>query len=435
VNPITGGVSSSEALRVWIRVAVQSFGGPAGQIAVIHRIVVDEQGWLDEQRFLHALSYCMLLPGPEAQQLATYVGWLTRGVRGGLVAGCLFIAPGFFSILVLSTLYAVYRDVSVVAGMFWGLKPAVIAIVLEAVVRLRKRALTGSFSLVLALLAFVAIFVFGVPFPVIVFGAAALGWAFARYQASPPSPNDIARGQDVAAPSIRSTIRTAAIWLALWTVPVGVLAMALSPQHVLVRESVFFSKTAVVTFGGAYAVLAYVAQQAVDVFGWLGPGEMLDGLGMAETTPGPLIQVVQFVGFMGAFRNAGEFNPLLFGLLGSVVTTWVTFVPCFLFIFVGAPYVEHLRNNPSLNAALRGITAAVVGVVLNLAVWFSLHTLFGDVRALEVWRAALLYPLPSSVDLGAVAITVAAIAATFWFRLGMLTTLGGAAVIGILVHV
>lgn len=429
-------VPPREALRVWVRVAVQSFGGPAGQIAVVHRLVVDEKGWLSERRFLHALSYCMLLPGPEAQQLAIYVGWLLHGVRGGLIAGTLFVLPGFVSILILSVLYAGYGDVGLIAGLFFGLKPAVLAVVFEAVARLRRRALTERSGLALAAAAFVAIFAFGVPFPLIVIGAALAGM-IPRFVGGPGvPPHATGPGDDEAAPrpSARAAVRTALVWSAIWLVPLGALLVALGREHVFVQEGVFFSRTAVVTFGGAYAVLSYVAQQAVEVHGWLEPGEMLDGLGMAETTPGPLIQVVQFVGFLGAYRNAGALDPMAAGAIGAAVTTWVTFAPCFLFIFVGAPWVEHLRQNRTLNAALRGIMAAVVGVVLNLAVWFSLHTLFGEVRTLETWGARLLIPTAGTLDVRALLIAVGAMVAMLRFRVGMLPTLGAAAMVGMVLH-
>jgi len=428
-------VSPREAFRLWVKVAVHSFGGPAGQIAVIHRLVVDEKRWLSEPRFLHALSYCMLLPGPEAQQLATYVGWLLHGVRGGLVAGGLFILPGFLAILLLSVLYAGFREVGIVTGLFFGLKPAVIAVVVEAVVRLRRRALTDTVDLVIAAAAFVAIFAFDAPFPLIILGAALAGVADQRLHrngGAPPAP--LPEITPAARPSYAAAGRTAVLWLAVWLVPLGVLAVALDPGHVFVQVGAFFSKAAVVTFGGAYAVLAYVAQQAVDTYRWLAPGEMLDGLGMAETTPGPLIQVVQFVGFMGAYRQPGALDPMLAGVIGSVVTTWATFAPCFLFIFVGAPFIEYLRGHRALNAALRGITAAVVGVVLNLAVWFALHTLFGELRPLDVAGARLLVPQAATLDWRALLITVAALVAMFRFKVGMMPTLGGAALAGIVLH-
>ena len=427
-------VSRGDAFNVWLRVALQSFGGPAGQIAVLHRLIVDEKRWLSEQRFLHALSYCMLLPGPEAQQLATYVGWLLGGVRGGLVAGCLFIAPGFLTILALSLLYAGYHDVGVVAGVFYGLKPAVLAVVLEALVRLRRRALTERAAVGIALGAFVAIFVFRLPFPLIVLLAALAGVAaWRRGESGTSDPTDIESALNVR-PSFLTAFGTMCIWLTVWIAPLVALAAIMGPRHILVREGVFFSKAAVVTFGGAYSVLSYVAQQAVETYHWLTPQQMLDGLGMAETTPGPLIQVVQFVGFMGAYANPGRLTPVTAGILGSIVTTWVTFVPSFLFIFVGAPFVEYLRRNRTLTAALRGITACVVGVVLNLAIWFALHTLFGDVRPLEYGPFHLVVPTLRSVDWGACAIAAAAMLAIFRWRVGMLTTLGVAAIVGVLLR-
>lgn len=427
-------VTRREAFRVWVRVALQSFGGPAGQIAVVHRLIVDEKQWLSESRFLHALSYCMLLPGPEAQQLTTYVGWLLHGVRGGLVAGTLFILPGFLSILGLSIVYAAYGDVGVIAGLFFGLKPAVTAVVFEAVLRLRRRALTGRFNLVLAAAAFTAIFAFGVPFPLIVMGAALSGVLHERWRRGSVATVTVgAADPPMVRPSLLASARTAAVWLLIWLLPLTVLYGALGSSHVFVREGVFFSKAAVVTFGGAYAVLSYVAQQAVEAYQWLGPGQMLDGLGMAETTPGPLIQVVQFVGFMGAFGHAGRLHPMMAGIIGSVVTTWVTFAPCFLFIFVGAPYVEYLRGNRALDAALRGITAAVVGVVLNLAVWFALHTLFGQVSTLDVGWVRVLVPLPASIDWWAVFIAAGAMVAILRWRVGIAVTLAVAAVVGMVV--
>jgi chromate transporter len=430
---------------VWARVAALSFGGPAGQIAVMHRILVEEKRWVSEARFLHALNYCMLLPGPEAQQLATYVGWLLHRTKGGLTAGLLFVLPGFVSILALSTVYALYGDTGVVAALFFGLKPAVLAVVVEAVVRIGKRVLKNGAMRALAALAFVGIFFFGVPFPLIVLAAGFAGLVGGRLredlfyvvrghdvekEASYVTDTLVAQGR----PPWTRTAGTAAVWLAVWLVPLGALWAALGPGHVLVREGVFFSQAAMVTFGGAYSVLAYVAQQAVEVYGWLEPGEMLDGLGMAETTPGPLIQVVQFVGFLGAYRLMPGVDPLLAGVLGSVVTAWATFAPCFLWIFVGAPYVEHLRGSRTLSSALSAITAAVVGVVLNLAVWFGLHVLFGTVT--EVWAGPLRLWVPDASTLDPVALVLAAGAflALFRFKLGMLPTLAASAALGLLYH-
>lgn len=431
----TADVSLRQLFRLWLRVALQSFGGPAGQIAVLHRLVVQEQHWLSESRFLHALSYCMLLPGPEAQQLSTYVGWLLCGVRGGLVAGLLFIAPGFLSILAFSVLYASYRDLGIVAGVFYGLKPAVIAIVLEALHRLRRRALTERLSLVIAACAFGAIFVFDVPFPLIVLGAALGGVLASGLGVRSFSPSlDDSEIQQCTRPSWMAAGRTTLLWLAIWLGPLILLTEALGPAHVFVQQGVFFSKAALVTFGGAYSVLSYVAQQAVETHRWLTPGQMLDGLGMAESTPGPLIQVVQFVGFMGAYGQPGSLDPLTAALIGSVITTWVTFAPCFLFIFVGAPFVEYVRQNRWLTAALRGISAAVVGVVLNLAVWFALHTLFGEVQRVDAGPVRLLLPVPATIDWGALMVSGASVLAVFRWRIGMLPLLGGATLAGVLLH-
>ncbi len=433
--PAPGGrgpsVSNAEALRAWVRVALNSFGGPAGQIAVVHRIVVEEKRWLSEERFLHALSYCMLLPGPEAQQLATYVGWLLHGVRGGLVAGCLFIAPGFLSILALSLLYVGFRETPVVAGLFYGVKPAVIAVVISAVLRLARRALTGPAAVAVAGGALVAILAFGVSFPLVVLAAALTGFLLDRGRATGGVLGSSDADADDERPSLTSVIGTAALWSAIWLTPLALLWIWLGPGHVFVQEGLFFSKAAVVTFGGAYSVLTYVAQQAVETFRWLEPGQMLDGLGMAETTPGPLIQVVQFVGFMGAYDSPGSLSPVVSAVIGSIVTTWVTFAPCFLFIFAGAPFIESLRRNRPISAALRGITAAVVGVVLHLAIWFGLHTLFGQVRSVGLGPASILVPVPSTLDWRSSSIALGACFALFRLGAGMTLTLAGGALMGI----
>ena len=438
--PAAPAVPFRAALRVWVLVALQSFGGPAGQIAVMHRILVEERRWVSESRFLHALNFCMLLPGPEAQQLATYIGWLLHRARGGLAAGILFVLPGFLAILGLSILYVSFQDTALVAAVFFGLKPAVMAVVVEAVLRIGRRALKTPVLVGFAAAAFVAIFFLGVPFPAIVAGAGVLGLIGGRLlpaqfpAARPHAPAGGAPQDEAVAipdleaawvrPSAGRSLRVLAVGLTLWFAPLLALLAAFGRDHVLVEEAVFFSKAAVTTFGGAYAVLAYVGQQAVETYGWLRPGEMLDGLGMAETTPGPLIMVLQFVGFLGAYRLAPGMDPLLAGVLGSLVTTWVTFVPCFLWIFLGAPYIESLRGKRWLSTALTGITAAVVGVIFNLAVWFSLHTLFGTVT--EVRRLGLRLQVPdwSTLDPGALAIAVLAFLALFRWRLGMLKTLG-----------
>jgi chromate transporter len=432
-----------EAFRTWARVGLLSFGGPAGQIALMHRILVEEKRWVSERQFLHALNYCMLLPGPEAQQLATYIGWLLHRVRGGLVAGVLFVLPGFVSILLLSVLYAGFRETTAVQALFFGLKPAVVAIVVQAVLRIGARALKNGAMIALAAAAFIAIFFFEVPFPLIVLSAALIGYAGSRLRPDlflvvhGPAASD---GDDTAGtaaqrpderPSWVKSLRTAVACLVLWWAPVAGLALLTGTGSIWVQVGVFFSQAAVVTFGGAYAVLAYIAQQAVETYGWLLPGEMLDGLGMAETTPGPLIQVVQFVGFMGAYRNAGALDPMLAGVLASVLTTWVTFVPCFLFIFVGAPWIEHLRDKQGLTAALSGITAAVVGVILNLAVWFSIHVLFEEVAEVHVAAVRLLVPEWTTLDPAALLITIGAFVALFVLRLGIVWTLLLAAAAGL----
>jgi chromate transporter len=428
------GISFGDATLVWIYVALNSFGGPAGQIAVMHRVLVEEKRWISEARFLHALNYCMLLPGPEATQLATYVGWLLHGTRGGLVAGVLFVLPGFLSILALSLLYVIFQEAAPVEALFFGLKAAVLAVVVEAVVRIGRKALSNWVMAALAAVAFVGIFFLAVPFPFIVLGAGLAGLALSRlmpsvfrFQSAPTvGGTGFALGDEVgrqALPNAGRAWRTLATWLAIWFLPLVAITATGGFDSTFTRIGGFFSTAAVVTFGGAYSVLAYIAQQAVETYAWLEPGEMLDGLGLAETTPGPLIQVVQFVAFMGAFRQPEGLNPLLAGVLGSLLATWVTFVPCFLWIFLGAPYIEHLRGNKALAAALSAITAAVVGVILNLAVWFSLHVLFSRVD--EVWRhgVRLYRPAAESLDVAALAITVAAFLALFRFRLGMIPTL------------
>ena len=437
------GVSLKEATKVWAMIGLQSFGGPAGQIAVMHRTLVQQRRWISETRFLHALNYCMLLPGPEAMQLATYIGWLMHRTAGGLIAGALFVLPGFISILALSVLYAGFNDVTIVEGLFFGLKPAVLAIVVQAVIRIGRRALRTTPMYAIAATAFIAIFVFNVPFPIIVIIAGligAAGWGGSRVPATGSEqalrPGEIGGAllddADAGArPAPSQTILTLVVWLLIWFIPVLTLLSLLGFEHVLVREALFFSGASVVTFGGAYAVLAFVAQQAVEVYGWLQPGEMLDGLGMAETTPGPLIQVVQFVGFMGAFRDPGSMNPFAMGLIASVLVTWVTFVPCFLWIFLGAPYIEFLRSNTRLTGALSGITAAVVGVVLNLALWFSIHTLFREVGEFRRWGADLPAPVPGSLDPASLAIAIVAAALLLVLRRGMLTTLLACAILGI----
>jgi chromate transporter len=444
--------SFAEAIRTWARIAALSFGGPAGQIAVMHRILVEEKRWIGEHRFLHALNYCMLLPGPEAQQLAVYIGWLLHRTWGGLMAGTLFVLPGLVAIMALSLIYAAFGNVGFVQALFFGLKAAVLAIVLEAVVRIGKRALKNRVMVGIAAAAFVAIFFLRIPFPFIVLAAALIGFlgGRARHPAflagggghGPAAGKAVVDAQTAlgealpahARPPLSWSLKVAVVCFLLWLGPIALLLLTLGADHVFSDVALFFAKMAVVTFGGAYAVLAYVAQEAVATYGWLAPGEMLDGLGMAETTPGPLIMVTQFVGFMAAFRDPGTLPPLLAGALGGLLTTWVTFVPCFLWIFLGAPFVETLRGNKALSAALATITAAVVGVVLNLAVWFALHVLFAEVREVPVLGLTLDVPTLASVNVASLVLTVAALLAVFRFKVGMIPVLAACSGLGVLYH-
>ncbi|TCU41535.1 chromate efflux transporter [Rhizobium azibense] len=443
------GIPFGEALRVWLRIAALSFGGPAGQIAVMHRILVDEKRWIGEHRFLHALNYCMLLPGPEAQQLAVYIGWLMHRTAGGLVAGTLFVLPGFLAILGLSYIYAAFGNVSVIEGLFFGLKAAVLAVVVQAVFRIGGRALKNWLMIAIAAAAFIAIFFFQVSFPLIILAAGIVGYIGGRFGSplfriggghkagSGPilKDEDSVLGEEVPVhtrPNLAWSLRVSAVFLSLWLVPLALLVVFLGPDSVFTQIGLFFSKMAVVTFGGAYAVLAYVAQEAVQHYGWLRPGEMLDGLGMAETTPGPLIMVVQFVGFMGAYRDPGSLNPMMAATLAAILTTWVTFVPCFLWIFLGAPFIERLRGNIALTGAMSAITAAVVGVILNLAVWFGLHTLFAEVVAWDIGRFSLEVPVLSSLVLPSLVLTLAAGVAIFRFRASVIATLLACAVAGMI---
>jgi chromate transporter len=445
------GIPFGEAVRVWAKVAALSFGGPAGQIAVMHRILVEEKRWIGEGRFLHALNYCMLLPGPEAQQLTVYIGWLLHRTLGGLVAGTLFVLPGFVAIMALSWLYAGLGDVPLVEALFFGLKAAVLAIVLEAVVRIGRRALRNQVMVALAAAAFVAIFFFDVPFPLIILTAGLIGLLGGRaglpafraggghQTVGDATVSDAASALGEATPAharpdLAWSLKVAAVCLLLWLGPVLVLLVALGSDDVFTRVAVFFSKMAVVTFGGAYAVLAYVAQQAVETYGWLAPGEMLDGLGLAETTPGPLIMVLQFVGFMGAFRDPGALHPMVAGTLGGLLTTWVTFVPCFLWIFLGAPFVEALRGNRALGGALAAITAAVVGVILNLAIWFALHVLFAEVEEVRALAMSIDVPAPASLNVPSLVLTLGALVAIFRFGIGMIPVLAACAALGVGYH-
>lgn len=442
-------VPFSQALRVWLNIGLLSFGGPAGQIALMHRILVDDKRWLGEQRFLHALNYCMLLPGPEAQQLAIYVGWLLHGTLGGIVAGVLFVLPGALVILLLSVVYALYQSTGVVDAAFFGIKAAVLAIVVQAVIRVGRKSLKNRTMVAIAAAAFISIFFFQVPFPLIVAVAALTGLLGAQLV---PSAFGACLAQGAGAPiglvdealesgrlahtrsSLRRGIVVTVVCLGLWFGPLGIVIATLGADHVLAEEAMFFSKLAVVTFGGAYAVLAYMAQAAVETHGWLTAPEMLDGLGLAETTPGPLIMVVQFVGFLGAYRDPGSWSPLWAGVAGAALTTWVTFVPCFLWIFLGAPYIERLRENRHLSSALSAITAAVVGVILNIAIWFALHVVFASVSELHLIGMRILVPSLTSISVPATLLALGAFAATFWLKQGVVVTFSGCAVAGLLMR-
>lgn len=446
--------SLGAATKVWTKIGLLSFGGPAGQIALMHRTLVEERRWVGEQRFLHALNYCMLLPGPEAQQLATYLGWLMHRTAGGLVAGILFVLPGAFVMLCLSILYALYGNLPLVAAAFLGVKAAVLAVVVEALLRIGRRALRNRILVSIAAAAFAAIYVLDVAFPLIVLGAAAIGWLGSRFVPAAfqgggghgkssgadqdrPGIVDVMfeRGElEHARPLRRRALRVMAIWVPIWLGPVLLLWALIGPSSVWTEIGRFFSAMAVVTFGGAYAVLAYVAQAGVDTFGWLAPGEMVDGLGLAETTPGPLIMVLQFVGFLAAFRDPGPLDPLMAGCLGALLTTWVTFSPCFLWIFLGAPYIEALRGKRALTAALSAITAAIVGVMLNLALWFSQHVLFREVREWSVLGVGPDLPVLATLDWRAAVLAAAAMLAMFRFNVGMVPTLASCGAAGLLLH-
>ncbi len=441
------GIPFAEAFRVWLRIALLSFGGPAGQIAVMHRILVEEKNWISESRFLHALNYCMLLPGPEAQQLATYIGWLLHRTAGGITAGGLFILPGIIAIMGLSMVYAAYGNVGLVAALFFGLKAAVLAIVIQAVVRLGRRALRNAIMIAIAGIAFTTIFFFNLPFPIIIIAAGLIGYTGARMER--PEFAAVTHGGKQTAivdsllsddhpahvkPLISRAVMVGAVWLLLWIAPVATLVVLLGPANVFSQIALFFSKMAMVTFGGAYAVLAYVAQQAVEHYHWVQPREMLDGLGMAETTPGPLIMVLQFVGFMAAYRDPGTLSPMMAGALGGLLATWVTFTPCFLWIFLGAPFIETLRGNTALAGALSAITAAVVGVILNLSIWFAVHTVFREVTPVRSLGLSFDAPVPASLDIPALILAIAAAIATFRFNLGMLTVLACASAAGLILR-
>ncbi|HEX4893486.1 MAG TPA: chromate efflux transporter [Hyphomicrobiaceae bacterium] len=410
----------AEALKVWAKIGLLSFGGPAGQIALMHRILVDEQKWIDERRFLNALNFCTLLPGPEATQLATYVGWRLHGTAGGLAAGLLFVLPGAAMMLAISMAYAAFGNLPVSVALLTGVKAAVLAIVVEALLRIARRALKGSVDWLLATAAFLAIYLFGVPFPVIVLAAGMIG--FIRGIVGGESLPALSSAAPVTV-TPGETLRTAALWLAIWIGPLLAISALFGSGHVLAHIGWFFSKLAVVTFGGAYAVLAYMREAVPDDYGWLTKLEMVDALGLAETTPGPLILVTQFVGFLGAMRQGGG-DPWVMGVLGAITTTWATFAPCFLWIFVGAPYVERLNAEPRLKAALAAVTAAVVGVILNLTVTFAVDVL--SPTSVERWWGLLrIYlPDPTRIDPIAAVLTVVALVLTFRLHRSIFEVLG-----------
>src|SRR6478736_7540105 len=421
--------SFAEAFRFWLKLGFISFGGPTGQIAIMHTELVDRKKWIDEDRFLHALNYCMLLPGPEAQQLAIYIGWLLHGTRGGIVAGALFVLPSAFILWALSAVYVTWGQLAWIAAIFAGLKPAVLAIVVAAAIRIGRRALKNEVMWSLAALAFIAIFFFGAPFPAIIVAAGVLGFTGHRLWPQkfsvlkghgPARADDSVIGRHAAAaaaPTAGRALRVVAACGALWFAPILLAGALLGWKHPLFAQGIFFSKAAMVTFGGAYAVLPYVSQQAVEHYHWLAPGQMLDGLALAETTPGPLIMVLQFVGFVGAWKTPAPFSPLVGATLGAAMTTWATFLPCFMWIFLGAPYLERLRGNARLAAALSAVTAAVVGVVLNLAVWFGLH---------------VLVPAGAPVNWPGIAIAVVAFLGLQRWKWDIIPVVGGAAALGLL---
>jgi chromate transporter len=440
-------VSLVEATRVWARIGWLSFGGPAGQIALMHRELVERRRWISDARFLHALSYCMLLPGPEAQQLAIYIGWLMHRTVGGVIAGTLFVLPGVIVIGVLSWLYVTYQQLPAVTAIFFGMKAAVLAIVVEAILRVARRALKNRSMIPIAAGAFLALYFFKMPFPFVILSAALIGVAMQQLRpTSFPAPEStaalaqsdylidrrIARGELTHTNrSLRRSIVVLAVCLVLWLGPVVGAGLLFGRDSVYAQQGTFFGEAALVTFGGAYAVLAYVAQRAVETYGWLSPAEMLDGLALAETTPGPLIMVVQYVAFIAAFRHPGGLSPYAAGVFGSLLTTWVTFLPCFLWIFLGAPYIESLRTNRKLSAALNAITAAVVGVILNLSVWFAVHTLFHTVQMQTIGIMRVDIPEWRSLDLPALMLSTGALIAMLRFKVGMGWTLLGSAVLGV----
>ncbi len=386
----TKSVGFREAFWFWVKLGFINFGGPAGQIAIMHEELVERKRWVSEGQFLRTLNFCMLLPGPEAQQVATYIGWRLHGALGGIVAGSFFVIPSVFVLLLLSYLSVAYSEVPAITGLLYGIQPVVIAIVVEAVLRIGRRTLRHAALVAFAISSFVAIYFLSVPFPLVVLGAALAGLLLQRwwpeiFRPSGHGGGDSAEDAETAdesaggrRTSLLRNLRLVGVFLVLWAVPVGAIFLWRGGEDVLFREALFFTGAAFVTIGGAYSVLSYVADVAVNTYGWLTTEQMVQGLGLAESTPGPLIMVTQYVGFLGAWNLSGPFEPLLYGTLGAAITTYVTFLPCFFFIFLLAPYIELLANNRRIQAALVGVTAAVVGVIANLAVFFASNVLFPE---------------------------------------------------------
>lgn len=422
----------NELVRVFARIGCLSFGGPAGQIALMHRELVDERKWVDEEQYLHALNFCHLLPGPEAQQLATWIGWKLHGIRGGLTAGLLFVIPGALVILALSILYAYAADLDWFAALFLGIKAAVLAIVVQAVIRIGGRALNTPFKKMIAVIAFLALFLFNLPFPLVVLGAGTIGTLVATQRPDWLALQAASVTISHTANPWTASVKAVAVWGIIWATPLALVLATVGREHVLWDIGLFFSQLAIVTFGGAYAVLAYMAQEAVQGFGWLSAGEMADGLGLAETTPGPLIMVTQFVGYLAAFRAPEPFTPLVAGIIGAGLTTWVTFAPCFLWIFALAPWIERMENAKWLKGGLATLTAAVVGVIANLTIWFALHVLFARVGELQYGPLRLYWPDPASFSWQAAMLTLLAAVLIFRFKWNVIKTLAAAALGGLL---
>jgi chromate transporter len=421
-------LSLKQQFKLWTSVALQSFGGPAGQIAVIHRLVVEEKKLISEEKFLHALNFCMLLPGPEAQQLATYIGWLIHKTKGGLIAGLLFILPGFLSILTLSYFYVLFYHLALVQGLFYGLKPAILVFVTAALFKISQRVLKNTFHLFLAIGAFIALFFFNLAFPVVVIFAGLSGIIYARLSGVSSST------QPQQMPQLYQTFKTFSLWSFVWIFPIFLTHSILGEKSTLHTMNIFFSKMSMLTFGGAYAALSYVAQEAVATYGWVSSGEMLDALAMAESTPGPLIQSVQFVGFLGAYRFHDFGSPMLSAFLASILVTWMTFAPCFLWIFTFAPYVEFIRGKKIFAEALNAITASVVGVILNLSLWFILKTIFKNSHRLEFKYLSLDLPILNSIDPWAVLICLLACVLRFRYNKNLFIILGSSALLGALIQ-